>query len=183
MSMDALAKLVAQAAPLLGGVLGGPAGAAIGSIVASKFGGDVNNPADLLQKIQGDPQSAVKLLEIQSTNQVELERLHMQMADNALKYESMDKSTAYLDRNSAREREIQLARSGQRDYTSSTLAYLLTFGVFTALSYLFINEVPDENKEVIVTIISSMMTVWVTAMGFYFGSTSTAKQKDLNAPK
>src|ERR1700719_772215 len=110
MSMDSLIKIISNAAPLLGGVLGGPAGAAIGSIVAAKFGGDLADPSDLLAKIQADPQAALKLMEIQSNNQVELEKLHVAMASDALKNDSMQKFIDFKDKNSARSREIELAK-------------------------------------------------------------------------
>lgn len=177
MSMDALIKTVSQAAPLLGGILGGPAGAAIGSLIANKFGGSSDNPDDLAARIQADPQAAEKLLEIQSNNQVELEKIHMQMASNALKYDSIQKLTEYHDRDSARQREVELAKSGKRDLTANILAYSLTAGTFCALAYLFMGDVPEDNKEVIVTMISTLNTVWVGAMGYYFGSLSADKKK------
>jgi len=44
MNLSDLGKLVAQyGAPILGGVLGGPAGASVGQVVANVFGGDINN--------------------------------------------------------------------------------------------------------------------------------------------
>ena len=178
MSMDALIKTVSQAAPLLGGLLCGPAGAAIGSLIANKFGGNADNPNDLLARIQADPQSAEKLLELQSNNQLELEKIHMQMASNALKYESIQKLTEYHDRDSARQREVELAKAGKRDHTASILAYSLTAGAFCALAYLFVTDVPEDNKEVIVAIVSTLTTVWVTAMGYYFGSSSEKKKID-----
>lgn len=178
MSMDSLIQIVSKAAPLLGGALGGPAGAAIGSLIASKFGGSQQDTDDLLSRIQADPQSAAKLLEIQSNNQVELEKIHMQIAQNSLKYDSIQKLTDFRDRDSARQREVELAKSGQRDHTASILAYALTVGAFCVLSYLFLMDVPEDNKEIIVAMVSTLTTVWVTAMGYYFGSTSEKKKSD-----
>ena len=170
--MDALIKTVSQFAPLLGGVLGGAPGAAIGSIIAAKFGGDASNPSDLAAKIQADPEAASKLMAIQSNNSVELERIHMMMAENSMKYHSMTIDTEARDREGARQREIELAKAGVKDYTTSILAYLLTYAVFVSLAYLFISIVPEENKELIVSLINTLTTVWVGSMGFYFGSVS-----------
>jgi hypothetical protein len=174
--MDALIQVISKAAPLLGGVIGGPAGVAIGSLIASKFGGNSQDTDDLLARIQADPQSAVKLLEIQTTHKEEIEKIHLAMAHDALKYDSLQRFTEFKDRASARQRESDLAKAGMRDYTASTLAYLLTLGVFMALCYLFVHGIPEDNKEIIVTVISALTTVWVMAMGYYFGSTSNNKK-------
>lgn len=183
MGMDALIKIVSSAAPLLGGALGGPAGAAIGSLIASKFGGDVNNQADLIAKIQADPQAALKLMEIQSNNQVELERIHLSMAEIQLKNEATQRFLEVKEMSNARQREVELAKVGQHDYTASILAYTLTVGVFMALGYLFVNAAPEDNKELIVAITSALTTVWVTAMGYYFGSSFSDKKIDKNTTK
>ena len=49
-------------APLLGGVLFGPAGAAVGSIIAAQFGVSPDaTPDQVLTAINGDPDAALKL--------------------------------------------------------------------------------------------------------------------------
>lgn len=178
LSLNALGKFVAKAAPLLGGALAGPAGAAIGSIVAAKFGGDINDPQDLITRIEADPQAQLKLLEIQSNNEVELQRLYVVMAENNLKYAYLEKESEYKDRDSARQREAALAQAGKRDVTPAVLAYVLTVGVFAALYYLFTHVVPAENKELIVGIVSALSTVWVGAMAYYHGSSAGSRSKD-----
>lgn len=178
MNLGAVGKIVAKAAPLLGGALAGPAGAAIGSIVAAKFGGDIIDPQDLIARIDADPQAQVKLLEIQSNNEVELQRIYMVMAENQLKYDYLNIESEYKDRDSARQKEAALAQAGKRDNTPAILAYVLTLGVFASLYYLFTHEVPNDNKELIVSIISALATVWIGAMAYYHGSSSGSRSKD-----
>lgn len=178
MSLEALGNIVAKVAPLLGGALAGPAGAAIGSIVAAKFGGNINNPHDLITRIEADPEAHLKLLEIQSNNEVELQRIYMVMAENQLKYDYLNKENEYKDRDSARQKEAALAQAGKRDNTPALLAYILTLGVFASLYYLFTHEVPNDNKELIVSIISALATVWIGAMAYYHGSSAGSRSKD-----
>jgi hypothetical protein len=178
MSLEALGSLIAKSAPLLGGVLAGPAGAAIGSVIAAKFGGNVNDTSDLINRIEGDPDAKIKLLEMQSNNEVELQRIHMVMAENELKYAYLEIENENKDRDSARQREAALAQAGQRDTTPAVLAYLLTTGVFIALYYLFTQAVPTDNKELIVSIVSALTTVWVAAMAYYHGSSAGSRSKD-----
>jgi hypothetical protein len=78
MSVKSLAQKVAGFAPLLGGVLGGPGGAAIGGLVADLFGAPRDNPDALMAAIDADPNAAFKLRELQENNRVELERLAIQ---------------------------------------------------------------------------------------------------------
>src|SRR3989344_5972399 len=103
MNLGDIGSFIAKSAPLLGGVLGGPACAAIGSIIAAKFGGVVNNPSELMEKIQADPQASLKLMEIQSNNGLELQRLHMTMAESQMKYAVMQTEAENNERESARQ--------------------------------------------------------------------------------
>jgi len=66
-------------APLLGGALGGPGGAAIGTMMASMFGVE-NDSAAIYQAVQSDPQAAVKLRELELRHKERLEELQMESA-------------------------------------------------------------------------------------------------------
>lgn len=70
-----LGSTVAKAAPLLGGAVGGPGGAAIGQMVASAFGVDADDPQAIQQAIERDPQAVIKLREIESRHKERLEQL------------------------------------------------------------------------------------------------------------
>lgn len=78
MKWSDLGDVVIGAAPIIGGILAGPAGAAVGGIVASVFGADPNDPEAIKRAIQADPQSAVKLAEIEATHKVRLQELALQ---------------------------------------------------------------------------------------------------------
>lgn len=66
MDFSELAKTVAKlGAPILGGALLGPAGAAAGAALAAKFGADSIEPAVIAQKIESDPKAIDKLLELE----------------------------------------------------------------------------------------------------------------------
>jgi hypothetical protein len=75
MSMDwkDIATTVGKAAPLLGTLLGGPAGAAVGGMIASALGTGAN-PEEVSQAL-ASPDSLVKLREIEATRQGRLQEL------------------------------------------------------------------------------------------------------------
>ena len=79
MNWSDVGSAIADAAPLLGSALGGPAGGAVGSLVASVFGSS-DKPDDVAAAIKADPQSAVKLKQIQADHQDNLAQIAMQRA-------------------------------------------------------------------------------------------------------
>jgi len=171
--LSALAHSVAKAAPLLGSALAGPQGAAVGQLIAAKFGGTWEQPDALQHLIQNDPEAQVKLKQIEMDHAVELQRLTSQAATQQLQ-------DTLADRASARQREVTTASipSNQRDRTPAVLAYLLTFGLFVVILALLWVPLPGENAHVIWGLVSSLATVWVGAMGYYHGSSLSASTRD-----
>ncbi len=68
---------VLKIAPAVGTALLGPAGGAIGTILSSVFGTDPE-PDKVMQAIKMDPNAALKLKEIESNNQTELQKAILQ---------------------------------------------------------------------------------------------------------
>lgn len=76
MDWKALGKKIASiGAPLLGGAIGGPAGAALGGIVAEALGVETNDPNEIALAIDKDPAAAVKLKEIQAQERIRLQEI------------------------------------------------------------------------------------------------------------
>ena len=82
-----IAKTVGAAAPMLGTLLAGPAGAGVGAIIASVLGVEAT-PSDVSQAIAVNPEAAVKLKEIEKERQVELQTLVVQAEGNRLAAET-----------------------------------------------------------------------------------------------
>ncbi|MCK4620718.1 MAG: hypothetical protein KAT62_00745 [Desulfuromonadales bacterium] len=74
MNWESIKGIVAKAAPMLGTVLGGPLGGAAGSLIAAGLGVE-ESPEAVMQAISADPQALAKVKEIESNNQVEIQRL------------------------------------------------------------------------------------------------------------
>ena len=75
-------KIISVGAPLLGGALGGPAGAAIGQVVASQFGLTEASPDKVLEAITADPEARLKLTELEfrhSERLIELENEYFKL--------------------------------------------------------------------------------------------------------
>lgn len=145
-----LSEIVSKYAPLLGSVIGGPAGGAIGALVASQFGGDPKDADDLVRRIEGDPEAANKLMQMQLTYWTDLERL------------------ANDDRASARNREIQV-----RDKLPAILA--IGSLIIYAVVQLYAMYHPGEQDDLISARVQDIMMLIVA---YYFGSSAGSANKD-----
>lgn len=74
-----VAGAVGKAAPILGTLLGGPAGAVVGGLVASALGVG-STPDEVSQALATNPEAAVKLKQIEADRQVRLQELLVQAA-------------------------------------------------------------------------------------------------------
>ena len=82
-----IAKTVGAAAPILGTLVGGPAGAGIGSLIASVLGVG-SSPDEVSVALATNPDAAVKLKQIEKERQVELQGLLVQAEQNRLAAET-----------------------------------------------------------------------------------------------
>ena len=73
-------RIVQVGAPLLGTALGGPGGAAVGSMVAGLFGAEPDNPADIYAKIQTNPDAVVRLRELELKHEEALQEIAVKRA-------------------------------------------------------------------------------------------------------
>lgn len=83
-----VAGAIGAAAPMLGTLALGPAGGAIGAIVASALG--VGNSPDEVAVALKDPASVAKLREIEANRQIELQKLITQAEQNRLQAEAQE---------------------------------------------------------------------------------------------
>lgn len=146
-----IAKTVAKyGAPLLGGMLAGPAGAAAASALAAKFGADPEMPEDIIGKIESDPQATEKLIELQK---IELQKTQAYLADNA----------------DARGREIELAKAGHVDDTPKKIALIYTYGYLLAMLISTVSKIfkPEINLD---TFVAALSAGQMFILGYYFGS-------------
>lgn len=160
-----LAATVGKAAPILGTLLGGPAGAAVGSIVASalRTGG---TPEEVSAMLATDPQAMLKLREIEATKAVRFQELAVEQA-------RAEMAAATADRASARERE---AKTGDT-FTPRTLALLVTFGFFGVLAYLLAAGKPQTGGDALLVMLGALGGAWASVISYYFGSSVGSAQK------
>ena len=152
-------RQIADAAPMLGTALGGPAGAAIGAIVASTLG-TANDPAEVMAKLQADPQSLMRLkeLEQQERDSIRAHTLAMAQAELA---------------------DQQQARAVHKDHwMPSALTIGLAAMVSLVTAGLFFVAVPDSSKEVLFLIVGQLLGAFGTGVAFWLGSSRSSADKN-----
>jgi roadblock/LC7 domain-containing protein len=82
-SWESIAETVGKYAPLVGTLLGGPAGATVGAMVASALGTEAT-PSAVSQALQTNPEAAVKLAQIESDERVKLQELATEQAKSEM---------------------------------------------------------------------------------------------------
>lgn len=93
-------------------------------------------------------------------------------ADKAMAHEQIKElyELEVRDRDSARNREIEIAKTGKFDFLF-TLTGLIGLGVFVFIVYAIVYlEVPKDNKELFVHLIGIAEGVVLSIFGYYFGS-------------
>lgn len=152
---------ISVGAPLLGGALFGPAGAAVGSIIAGKFGvSPESTPEQVMAAINGDPDAALKLRQIETTH---VERLQ-ELENERLRIETAD---------------VQSARSVHQHHwmpSAITMVMCAMFGMIVGA--LFIWAIPGENKDIVVYMAGQVSGILTSCVTYWVGSTRASANKD-----
>lgn len=154
-----IGKQVASAAPVLGAALGGPIGGAAGALVASIFGVD-NKPEKVSEAITADPESAMKLIELEQKHELALR----QMA---------------LDERKAEMTDTQQARTThQGAWMPWALTLILSVMISAMVAALIWISIPPDNKEVVYLIVGQLIGAFSTAISYWLGSSRGSVIKD-----
>lgn len=152
-----IAGTVGKVAPLLGTLLGGHAGAAIGGLVASALG-TAATPDDVAAAL-ANPDSLVKLRQIEADRSTRLAELATDQAKAEL-----------VDVQNARQREVELARVSRAPWWLPSVTTVLALIVVVGGGWMFF-VIPDtDTRYAIVAIVTSVL-------GYYFGTTSSSQRK------
>ena len=153
--------VIKAGAPLLGGALFGPAGSVIASIISGKFGvSPESTPDQVMAAINGDPDAALKLRQIETTH---VERLQ-ELENERLRIETAD---------------VQSARNvHQHHWMPSVLTLSLMVMFACAFNALLFMVLPDGNRDM-VNFMLGQLSGWLSgAVVYWVGSTRASANKD-----
>jgi len=177
MNWSDIGNVVGKAAPLVGTLLGGPAGAAVGAMVANVLNVP-NDPEAVNSVLLGDPDALVKIQELQINAKVQLQQLAVTAAENELKYANAQYDAEAADRDSAR----KLAGQQPRDIIRPIITFIMLLGAL----FIVVAIITGWAMEVITNTtaaltVGSVMSTWFMmtkeVMGFYFGMTRESQKQ------
>lgn len=155
--------------------LGGPlAGAATGALVKALGKDGQVDPAspEAVDAMLAD--AVMRPEQIVQIRQAELD-FKRSMAELQIKSEADLERILADDRNSARNREIQL-----RDRMPGILAIGVTLGFFGILAWTMVRPVPPESRDLLNVMLGALGTAWISVISYYFGSSAgSARKTDL----
>lgn len=172
MNWSDIGKLIGTAAPIVGTAIGGPAGAAIGSLVAGVLGVD-SNPDSVAEAIKADPTIAVKLKELE----LEAHRLDVEAVDKQRQAELDELKARLEDVQSARSRQVEHERAtGKTDVNLYLLAWTIVLGFFALVCASIFVEIKDSTGTVFM-LMGTMATGFGMVLQYFFGSSKGSVEK------
>lgn len=174
MDWKGIGQKVAGAAPLLGAALGGPGGAALGSLVASALG-SASDPASVERVLLGSGDALAKLREVESNNALELQRLVIQAEATRQVQEAAQYAAEAADRHSARE----FAAKQPADLIRPAITIVMLVGSLLIAAAVVLGWAKEVMSDATMSLtLGTVIGFWFNelkqVMGFYFGMTKDA---------
>jgi uncharacterized membrane protein len=161
MNWSDIGKEISKYAPLVGGALGGAAGAGIGTLISSVLGCDDDPKA--ISNALSDPANIEKIVSLQKSHEVELQKAMIAASVEHAKIDQADRQDA---------RHI---------YKSSMMPPIITvilFVLFALMTYaMFVVPIPPSNKQAADMIFGAVIT-WcgITIHGYFGGDPRSTKK-------
>lgn len=167
-----IGKLIGTAAPIVGTALGGPAGAAVGSMVASLLGVD-NEPDAVASAIKADPSIVLKMKELE----VEAHKLELDAIEKERQAELEAVRLQLADITDARNRQIEHEKAtGKSDINLYVLAWVVVFGFFVLVGMTMFIRIEDSTGAVFM-LFGTMATGFGMVLQYFFGSSKSSSDK------
>lgn len=178
MNWSDIGSMVGKAAPLVGTLLGGPAGAAVGSLVAAAL--NVNSdPESVNIALAGNPDALVKIQELQVNAKIQLQQLAVSLEVTRIQAEGAQYVAEAADRDSAR----KLAAAQPNDVVRPLLTMVVLGGslfVVVAILMGWANSVITDATAALT--VGTVLGIWLgmtkEVMGFWFGMTKESQKQN-----
>lgn len=177
MNWSDIGGIVGRAAPIVGTLLGGPAGAAVGALVASALNVP-NDPEAVNVALASNPDAMVRVQELQLTARVELEKLAVQAETIRLQAAGAQYAAEAADRDSAR----KLAEKQPNDFVRPTLTFVMLGGSLFIVVAVLVGWATDVIKDPTAALtVGTVLGLWLgmtkEVMGFWFGMTKESQKQ------
>lgn len=162
---DGIKKYVAPVAPMLGTLVGGPAGGTVGTMIASALGVE-DKPEAILKHLETNPDAVLKLKELELTHKVEFEKLVLE-----------DTKAHLADVQDARQAEVERMKAGGSNKFMYYLAATIVLGFFLVVGALFVRVVPEGSRDVAFLLAGGLANEFAQVVKYFFGSSKGSSDK------
>jgi len=167
MSWNDVTGFLGKSAPLIGTLLGGPAGGAVASLVANALGVE-DTPDAIGAALKSDPSALLKLKELEFTHKTRFQEL------------MLEETKAHLaDTQSARQREVENLKAGGSNTLMYILGVVIVVGFFaTVITLIFrTTPIPAGSKEAVMLLLGSLIASFACVVQYFFGSSKGSSDK------
>lgn len=177
MNWSDIGNIVGRSAPIVGTLLGGPAGAVVGALVASAL--NVPNDPDAVNvALAGNPDAMVRITELQTNARLQLEQLAVTAENNRLQAAGAQYAAEAADRDSAR----KLASQQPHDLVRPTLTFIMLGGSLFVVVAVLIGWANDVIRDPTAALtVGTVLGLWLgmtkEVMGFWFGMTKESQKQ------
>jgi hypothetical protein len=157
-SWDKVKKFISDAAPILGSVVGGPAGAAAGAMISSVLGVK-NDPDEILRKLESDPEALIKLRTLESEERKHLLSIQMKTLDLELA-------------------DVKNAREAHKGHwmpaTITIILGMMSMLIMYALVYM---PIPENNRDLAINYGGVILGLLTAAVTYWIGTSRSSHDK------
>lgn len=157
---DEVKNLLGKSAPMIGTLIGGPAGAGIGALVANTLGVE-NEPESIAAELKNNPEALLKVKEIESNETIRLKELAFKHAE----LESEEKKTQIIQQGKTMRAEYSSDDAYVRRWRP-TYGYVVCFSwlaLFLAISISIVAE--PAKASLVITSVTSLSPLFMMALG------------------
>lgn len=178
---DNIKELIGTSAPVIGTLLGGPAGGAVGGLISKVLGVD-NTPEAIELALMNNPDALVKIKELETSKelailQAELENKRIDVGsviDNR-KLDNEKDQMFLSDKQSARSRQVDSEKAtGKVDVALYVIAGVIVLAFFASiLALIFITlDKQSGTYELLLMLFGALTTKFGTVVDYFFGASN-----------
>ena len=178
---DNIKELIGTSAPVLGTLLGGPAGGAVGGLISKVLGVD-NTPEAIELALMNNPDALVKIKELETSKelailQAELEnkRIDISSVIDNRKLDNEKDQMFLSDKQSARSRQTDSEKAtGKVDVALYVIAGVIVVAFFVSiLALIFITlDKQSGTYELLLMLFGALTTKFGTVVDYFFGASN-----------
>jgi hypothetical protein len=150
---------IAKAAPVVGTLVGGPAGPAVGALIASALGTEAT-PDAVMEKLKSDPDALLKIEKMERDERAHIREMELHTLQSELS-------------------DMQSARDVHRSHwMPSVITLILAIMVMALGVALVFTVIPGENKDMAVYLLGQITGTFTTAVAYWIGTSRSSHEKD-----